>query len=149
MASMARSGFQLPNFTRQLSNHLVGFDDFFDIIDRVATLPAELVKFPPRNLIKHDENTWEVQFAVAGFTRDDLKVSIKNDITLVVEGSNAPKIPDTSEYMVHGIAARSFKHEITIPKNANLDVNLTDGILSVRIEKPVLQPVDPTFLEIK
>lgn len=149
MSNLTRPALHLPNALRQLSNHLVGFDDFFDAIDRVTTLPAEFVKFPPRNIIKYDENTWELQFAVAGFSKSDLNVSVKNDSTLVIEGDSSVKLPEGSEYVVHGIAARSFKHEITIPKNAKLDVKLTDGILSVRIEKPVPQSAEPTFLEIK
>jgi molecular chaperone IbpA len=41
--------------------------------------------YPPYDLLKLDEDTYRLSLAIAGFTKDDLKISVDNG-TLIIKG---------------------------------------------------------------
>ena len=69
-----------------LRNHFLGFhNDFFDSFRRVST-------YPPYN-IKEKDDKGVIEFAVAGFNDNDLKVEVKEN-TLNVHGCKEDKDSD-------------------------------------------------------
>jgi molecular chaperone IbpA len=96
--------------------------------------------FPPYNIITDSVKApsyYLIEMAVAGFSRENLSIKIKNDSgvpVLVVEGTRSDPEGDRT-YVVRGLAARSFAREFILsndlqPKN----IRLKDGILSIELE---------------
>jgi hypothetical protein len=57
--------------------HMLGFDHFERILDRAAKASAE--GYPPYNIEQTGENDLRITLAVAGFTMNDLTVSIEDN----------------------------------------------------------------------
>ena len=61
--------------------------------------------YPPYDLLKLDEDTYRISLAIAGFSREDIDVSVDNG-TLVIKGEI---VEVTDAEVVHkGIAGRKF-----------------------------------------
>ena len=69
-----------------LNRALIGFDTLFNDIEHRSQ--ANNVNYPPYNILKHDENTFEIEVAVAGFERSDITVAVDQD-QLIVKGHRA------------------------------------------------------------
>lgn len=138
-----------PNLAKNLSNYIVGFDEIFDVFEKAVNKVADASPgFPPRNIIRHNEHDWELQFAVAGFRREDLSVSVDRDTVLVVSGKS-PEQQEGIEYIHRGIALREFRHEVTIPESSVVSVELVDGLLKVKVVKPEAKAPEPRLIAIQ
>lgn len=127
-----------------LSRVLIGFDRIVTEFETRST-PNN---YPPFNIIKHDETHIEIEVAVAGFDKDDLTVEIDQD-QLVVRGQRL-KDDDASKYIYRGLAARDFERRWTLADHMEVDdVELTNGILSVKITRIVPEVIKPRLLTIK
>jgi len=73
------------NALSQLNRALIGFDDIFNNFE---TRFANQINntYPPYNILKHDEDTYEIEIAVTGFEKDEITVEIDQN-NLVVKGA--------------------------------------------------------------
>ena len=87
--------------------------------------------FPPYDLLKLDEDNYQLTLAVAGFTREDLTVSIE-DGSLWITGE-ITEVTDAK--VVHkGIAARKFTRIFELSEYMEVSsVELKDGMLNIRV----------------
>lgn len=137
-----------PNLAKNLSNYIVGFDELFDVFEKAVNKATDTTPgFPPRNIIRYNENEWELQYAVAGFRREDLSVSIDRDTVLVIAGKS-PQQDEGINYLHRGIGLREFRHEVTIPEAAEVKVELIDGLLKVKVTKPEAKAPEPRLIAI-
>ena len=64
----------------------VGFDDMFDHFEDMMDdgfFRGSGANFPPYNIVKTGENTYDVELALAGFGKDDIVVEYKeNQLTV-------------------------------------------------------------------
>lgn len=116
---------------------LLGFDHIERVLDRVNKSSGE--GYPPYNIEQTGEHSLRITLAVAGFSEDDLSVTVE-DNQLVIRGRNTE---DTSEriYLHRGIAARQFSRSFVLAegievKNAAMD----NGLLHIDLERPVPEP---------
>lgn len=107
------------------------FPDFGKIFQQ-SQIPVEnMLRYPPRNIIAIDNTTLMFEFAVAGFTREDIKVT-KTGNKISVIGT---KQPPTVSYVHQGISNKSFEFSRELPEGAEIqDIKLRDGILSFVIK---------------
>lgn len=105
--------------------------------------------YPPYNIIKHDENTFEVQVAVAGFGEGDVEVSVK-DGNLVIAGEKQPEAQMVgTEYLHQGISARRFIRTFSLADYVEVvDATSRDGILTVRLERKLPEAMKPKTIAI-
>jgi molecular chaperone IbpA len=139
---MTRSTLSLiDQFDRITWHNSVGFDRAFDILQHAATIAKCNDNFPPYSLIKKDDYTYELEMAVAGFSEADLEiVSSKNRLSIV--GMKPEK--DEREYIVKGIAGRSFAREFVLADTIVVrDVQLDNGILIVKLENVIPEEQKP------
>ena len=133
-------------FDRAWHNHSVGFDRAFEILQHAANVAKTNDNFPPYSLVKKDDFNYELEMAVAGFNQDNLEiVASKNRLSVV--GMKPEK--DDREYIVKGIAGRSFAREFVLADTIVVrDVNLTDGILTIKLENVVPEEQKPRKITI-
>jgi molecular chaperone IbpA len=125
-----------------LSRALVGFDRMFEDIQHLSGNT-----YPPHNIIKIDENNYEIEVAVAGFSRDELTVEL-NETELKITGDKVEK--ETSTYLYRGLASRSFVKTLHLAEHIKVsDVELADGILTISLEKVIPEELKPRKLKIK
>lgn len=117
--------------------HMLGFDHFERILDRAAKASAE--GYPPYNIEQTGDNDLRITLAVAGFTMDDLTVSIE-DNQLVIRGKQVDDA--ANRIFVHrGIAARQFQRSFVLAEGIDVvGATLDNGLLNVDLHREVPEP---------
>ena len=103
--------------------------------------------YPPYDLLKLDEDTYRLSVAVAGFTKDNINVSVDNG-TLVIKGEI---VEVTDAEVVHkGIATRKFTRSFALGEYMEVTgADLKDGMLHVSIDRVVPEEKKPKTIKIK
>jgi len=115
----------LPNMFNSLT---VGFDSMFD---ELAKLPTST--FPPYNIEKVEDGKYKITFAVAGFTKNDIEVTCKEN-TLKVSGK--VEMPKNAEYLYKGIAERAFNQSFKLPDYTTVvGAEMKDRLLHLDVEQ--------------
>jgi HSP20 family molecular chaperone IbpA len=114
----------------------LGFDEIERILDRVAKgsdgYPPYNIERVPRDAENPDR--LRITLAVAGFTRDQLDVSVE-DSQLVIRGRQQDD--KTRQYIHRGIAARQFQRTFVLADGMEvLGADLRNGLLSVDLVRP-------------
>ena len=124
---------------------LLGFDHIERVLDRVNKTAAE--GYPPYNIEQTGEHRLRITLAVAGFSEDDLNVSVE-DNQLVIRGK---QLEDGANrvYLHRGIAARQFTRSFVLAEGIEVKgAEVVNGLLHVDMERPIPQP-KITNIEIK
>lgn len=103
--------------------------------------------YPPYDLIKLDEDTYRLSLAVAGFTKDNIDVSVDNG-TLIIKG----EITDTidAEVVHKGIAGRKFVRSFALGEYMEVTgAELKDGMLHINVDRIVPEEKKPKTIKIK
>lgn len=137
----------LARLPRNRFPSLLGFDDFFDTLDRFWDMKPST--FPPYNVRKKDNMTY-LDIAVAGYTEDDLSVSVK-DGTLTISSEKVQETEDdTGDYVYKGVAQRSFSISFCLGDHTEVkDAKLKDGMLSVELETVIPEEKQTRVIDIK
>ena len=114
----------------------VGFDRLFDMLDSVPGFDAGPAAYPPYNIERLGENEYRITMAVAGFSEDELKVDVKEQI-LNVRGEK--KAEDKERQFLHrGIAARTFERRFQLADHVEIKgADLKDGLLHIDLVRNV------------
>jgi molecular chaperone IbpA len=142
---------QLARFDTQSLQHLnralIGFDKIFNDFEN-RFQHSSTTNYPPYNVIKHDENSFEIEVAVAGFDREDVTIEVDQD-QLRIKGQRK-QTEDTREYLHRGLAAREFERQFTLAEHIIVgDAELTNGILRVKLTREVPEALKPRLIAIK
>ena len=121
----------------------VGFDDMFAHFDHMVDhLPHMTAanSYPPYDIVKTGSLTYDIQVALAGYSKKDITVSFEDNI-LKIESvkSKEEKEVEENEGMLHkGIAKRMFSKSFTIAEDVEIKgAELKDGLLSVSMERVI------------
>jgi HSP20 family molecular chaperone IbpA len=116
---------------------LLGFDEIEQALDRVAKASSD--GYPPYNIERLTRTETEperlrITLAVAGFTRDQLDVTLEES-QLVVRGRQSDD--KARQYLHRGIAARQFQRTFLLAEGMEvLGADLSDGLLSIDLARP-------------
>ena len=114
----------------------VGFDQIANMMDRVLKSDGTQPSYPPYNIEQTASNGLRISLAVAGFTMDDLSVTIE-DNQLMVRGKNTQDDSDRI-YIHRGIAARQFQRSFVLAEGVEVTAaRLEKGLLHVDLVLPI------------
>jgi HSP20 family molecular chaperone IbpA len=126
---------RIPGFS---SPFLLGFDEIERVLDRVSKAAND--GYPPYNIeriqrVGRHGDVLRITLAVAGFTRDQLEVTIEES-QLVIRGRQSED--DKNRQFLHrGIAARQFQRMFVLAEGIEvIGAELKDGLLSVDLARP-------------
>ena len=136
----------------QLRPVTIGFDNVFDHFERMFdddVFRAPMANFPPYNIVKTGDFTYDVELALAGYSKEDITVDYADNI-LSVKSVKAESA-DTDESILHrGIAKRYFSKSFTIAEDVEVKgAELKDGLLKVSLERIIPEAKKPRSIEIK
>ena len=127
------------------SPFLLGFDEIERVLDRVVKGSDG---YPPYNIERVGREGGEperlrITLAVAGFTRDQLDVTIEES-QLVIRGRQQDD--KTRQYIHRGIAARQFQRTFVLADGMEvLGADLRNGLLSIDLARPELERIVKTI----
>ena len=121
----------MPQLFDRILKNSIGMDDYFDRFMNETTS-----NYPPYNLIQVNNVESRLEVALAGFTKDELKVFTEFG-KLYVEAKKEDAATDES-FIHKGLAKRSFSRVWQITDNTEIrDVRFRDGLLVVELGKIV------------
>jgi len=129
---------------------LGGFDSLFDEFFNFPTRPAETrTGFAPRTDIAETDDEITLTFEIPGMEKDDIKVSVANDL-ITVSGKRESKSEDKNDgYVRREIRAGEFSRSFTLPDTVNrenVSADYKNGLLVVKLGK--LEEVKPKEIEV-
>ena len=133
----------------------VGFDDMFDHFEHMmddSFFRGTMGNFPPYNIVKTGENTYDVELALAGFNKKDIEVEYKENM-LTVKSKKQDKQEETDEdgNIIHrAISKRMFSKSFTIANDVEVKgAELKDGLLKVSMERIIAEHKKAKLIYIK
>lgn len=140
---------QLMRFdTNALNRALVGFDRMFeDFEQRFANQINQ--SYPPYNVVKYDENSYEIQIAVSGFDKEEITVEIDQN-QLIIKGRHTESESESVQYLHRGLAARDFVRSFTLADHMEVgEGTIKNGVLKVEIKRVIPEALKPRVLTLK
>ena len=126
----------------------VGFENIFDHFN-LHLDTQRTVNYPPYNINKLDDLSWNIEMALAGFGKKDIDISTANS-QLTIK-SVVDKNKDETAGTIHkGISKRQFTRTFTLADDVVVnDAELKDGMLVVNLEKIVPEEKKPKSIKIE
>lgn len=152
--TMTRTSLSLFNKLRPYS---IGFDNAFDTWDRFFNedfnlLPSMSATFPAYDIIKKNDHQYQIQLALAGFSRDDIEVEVKeNTLSIRTKDKKEDTVESDDGSVIHrGIAKRQFERTFTIADDTFVKgAELKDGLLSIELERIIPEEKKARLIDIK
>jgi molecular chaperone IbpA len=135
----------LDNFLR----NAIGLESFFEnAMTRVEH--ANSGNYPPYNIIKITDDQYEIEIAVAGFAKEDIRVVV-NEGMLLIDGAKEKEVDvEEPEYLYRGISSRSFSRSFALADHVEVkSATVVDGVLKVELEREVPESLKPKQIEVK
>ena len=131
----------------------VGFDDMFDHFEHMmddSFFGRSVANFPPYNIVKTGDNTYDVELALAGFNKKDIEIEYKENV-LTVKSKKQEETKDEDGNIIHrGISKRMFSKSFTIANDVEVKgAELKDGLLKVSMERIIPEHKKAKLINIK
>ena len=117
----------------------VGFDRLFDLAQAAAQHAGE-DNYPPYNIERLGEDSYQISLAVAGFSPDEISITAEQNV-VTIEGNKPEKAE--REFLYRGISTRHFKRQFNLAdyvqvKNASFD----NGLLKIELVREIPEAAD-------
>jgi len=123
----------------------IGFDRVFELLESAARTPQP-DNWPPFDSIKISDDQYRITMAVAGFTRDDLQISLQDNM-LTVSGER--RTDHIGEVLHRGIANRPFTRRFELAEHMQVvGADLRDGLLVIDLKREVPEALKPRQIPI-
>ena len=125
--------------------YYIGYNDFFDEIEKISSIKnTSNLAF---DILKYDENKYEINVALAGISPDQIKINTVNDF-LILDVRQKP-LSSNQDIIHKGIQNNCIKQVFRLEQSIQVDeAELTNGILKVRLHKKVGQKSLRRIIEI-
>jgi len=112
----------------------IGYERLLDHM--LNNAPPSYSGFPPYDIVKSGEEMYCIEMALAGFTKDEIKVEVKEN-NLTIEGDLNGR-HDNSDYVHKGIARRTFQRKFILNDTIEVEgAELTDGVLHIKLKQNI------------
>ena len=126
----------------------VGVDKLFDrLMGQLDT--ASNQNYPPYNIVKTGDNTYQIEVAVAGFTQGEVTVNVNEGQLIITGEKQSTDLPEGHTYEHQGISARRFIRTFTLADYVEVtSAQSRDGILIVKLERQIPEAMKPKTIAI-
>ena len=125
----------------------IGFEHLNKVMRSFHNTYHNQANYPVYNVIRKDEDNYIVEIAVTGFSKDQVKVSVK-DQNLIIEASSEKE--ESNQFIHKGIANRSFTRTFGLSEYMEVtDAKMENGLLSIFVERIVPEEKKPKSITIK
>ena len=126
----------------------IGIDSLFDrLMHNIDVASSQANNYPPYNIIKTGEDSYEIQIAVAGFAEGEVEINF-HEGQLVITGEKNTDDSET-QYLHRGISARKFIRTFQLSDYVEVrEAGMKDGILTVSLQRIVPEEMKPKRIAI-
>ena len=142
------------SFFNQLRPVTVGFDQLFDRFERMFNddfFTNQIHQnYPPYNIVKTGDYTYDIELALAGFGKKDIDVSYEDGVVTVKSIHETKEDKDEDGVLHRGISKRHFTKSFSIADDVEVKgAELKDGLLKISMEKIIPESKKARTISIK
>jgi len=126
-------------------SHFIGFDHIWNDIARLSEMSDNKL-YPPHNVVKKDDVHFSVELALAGYSKEELTVEVKDGILVVTGAKNEET---EREYLHRGISAKKFTRTFRLSEHVVVDgADFRDGLLVIDLRVEIPEEKRPRIVQI-
>ena len=129
----------------------VGFDSIFEEFDRMLESTERYSSnYPPYNIHKLNENDYKIEIALAGYSKDDIELELKESTLTVRNKAKEKIVNEEGNGVIHkGISTRQFVRSFTISEDIKVkNAELKNGLLNIDLERIIPEEKKSRLIEI-
>ena len=152
---MTLNKLKLPSIFNQLRPVSIGFDNIFDHFEKIMDDSDEFFRtptatFPFYNIVKTGGTTYDIEVALAGYSKKDIKVDYADNLLTIKSIKEVNDSKESNGVIHKGIAKRYFSKVFTIADDVEIKgAELKDGLLKVSLNKILPEGKQPKSIEVK
>ena len=146
---------KLPSIFNQLRPVSIGFDNIFDHFEKIMDDSDEFFRtptatFPFYNIVKTGDTTYDIEVALAGYSKKDIKVDYADNLLTIKSIKEVNDSKESNGVIHKGIAKRYFSKVFTIADDVEIKgAELKDGLLKVSLNKILPESKKSRSIEVK
>jgi molecular chaperone IbpA len=123
----------------------VGFDHLFNLLDDQTRWAGE-EHYPPYNIERTGDDTYQIALALAGFVPDEITITAERNV-LTVEGRKTEKTE--RQYLYQGISARPFRRVFNLADHVQVkSASFENGLLIIDLVREIPEAMKPRRIAI-
>lgn len=120
----------------------IGFDR---LVEHISGQDSN--NYPPHNVIITGDDTRIIEFALAGFTQDDVSITVEDAVLTI--SSESLESDEDRVYIHKGISARSFVKRFSLAEYWEVyNAEFYNGILTISLKQEIPESKKPKSIEI-
>jgi molecular chaperone IbpA len=120
----------------------IGFENLNRLVDFAAR--GEGDSYPPYNIEKLAEDSYRISMAVAGFSRDELELTVQDNILIILGKTDANTEESERQFLHRGIAKRGFERRFQLADTIKVTgAGYDNGLLNVELKREVPEHKKP------
>ena len=144
---MVRTNLSLFDNFNQLTPYAVGFDRVFDQLQNYVENNSTSTGYPPYNIRKDGEYNYDIEMALAGFSKKDIEVEVADGVLTI---RSLKENEEDENNLYRGISYRKFNRKFTLADDIIVkDAKLQDGLLKISLEKIIPEEKKPRLITVK
>ena len=125
----------------------VGFENLNRLVDFATRGDADA--YPPYNIEKVGDGAYRISMAVAGFGRDELDLTVQDNVLIVVGRANEPANGEERQFIHRGIAKRAFERRFQLADTIKVTgAGYENGLLNIELVREGPEHKKPRRIEI-
>ena len=126
----------------------IGFDKTFKLLSSQLE-SVKTLGFPPYNIKKVSDNKYVIEMAVAGFSKNEVELTLEGGKLTVSGKSNSDPTP-IENFLYKGIAERAFNRTFTLADSVEINnAEMINGILKIWLDNVIPDSKKPRKINIK
>jgi molecular chaperone IbpA len=124
----------------------IGFENLNRMVDFATRGEADA--YPPYNIEKISDDSYRISMAVAGFSRDELDLTVQDNVLIVV--GRAGEATNGEQQFIHrGIAKRAFERRFQLADTIKvISAGYENGLLNIGLVREVPEHKKPRRIAI-
>lgn len=131
-------------------SHFIGFDHIWSEIERLSSV-ADNKLYPPHNVVKHSEDDYSIELALAGYDQNDLSIEVKEGV-LIVTGDPTKsnnQAEDEVQYLHKGISSKKFTRTFRLSEHVVVaGADFVNGLLVIDLKVVIPEEKLPRMIPI-
>jgi molecular chaperone IbpA len=124
----------------------IGFENINRLVDFATRGESEA--YPPYNIEKLAEDSYRISMAVAGFSREELELTVQDNVLIVIGRAEAKEEAER-QFLHRGIAKRAFERRFQLADTIKVTAAAyTDGLLNIELKREVPEHKKPRRIAI-
>jgi len=124
----------------------VGFENLNRLVDFATRGEADA--YPPYNIEKLGDGTYRISMAVAGFSRDELDLTVQENMLIIVGRADQSDAGER-EFIHRGIAKRAFERRFQLADTIKVTgASYDNGLLNIDLVREIPEHKKPRRIAI-